>query len=1103
MRGQGALGFRSGELGFEQYSLRSSWSKLALSEVRLSKLVTGWSVYSGSAYSAPAATFSYRGRSLDVVAVRLPDGTRLTRVADKALVASTESSFWFDPGEDIATKFWDDGVTAWDDGSVWDQYRRLIVHLPDDKNPNKTYIVALLSFHFASAPCNYPSLGEQMLLNGDLAEWTSSTNCDDWTETAPAGSSVEREETIPPPDLTYGVRLTHDGAGNQPSFSQTQTLVAGMTYLLSGWYAVETNSGRVGTIKVTAGGDPVQEDGKQVGAAADAPMLGEGEPKVGWRRFGFAFIAPGTSATISFETVAHAAPAAGKSVTLRLGRLALKPIWRHAFWEPRIAVAPSSSVHLQSHVFGGSTAGGGNLDLINADGWLDDIAGRYDVLGGEVLLWLGSTDVGIESFLAIGRGVIRGFRRSDDAVSIAFSDIRSVIHRALPPRVYSVDEQDGIDGTTRGKTRPFWTGRSYGIPPLLITSDEVTGYGTYEVTDCGLAPNGIYSLDVYAYLKGENKDRSVDDKEGIEVDSRRKKLFDASILHPTDWWRELNATTGVTSTTDDDGVVISAPDGILTRDGSSAWTAGAVSKQMLTGDGYVLFRGSDDAVIMACGLDPDDTVNAAASGDYDTIDYCWYLDNTGGGSTIKVYENGVQKYTSAAFAVTSASRFKVAVEDGEVLYYFSEDGVTWDLKYTSVTVPVPPLLAVAAIYTADASLQAEVYGFGHYASDLAQGQLSILTDVQLIEIEANVNDSVDVAINASAYCGFIEAGLWTPIELALAIQQVVRAAASSTAFYCRYSEITHLMTFGVTAGTLQLLCHTGAYVGRSVYKAVGVTDKDDKSGATSYVSDTALSTDYRAMHILRCDGCGYKDDASGTYTGTANARIWKAPDMWKMVWHCILRRPLDLIDDVSFAAARSDTYAGVILTAYLNEEGTTQEFLQTLEESTQSIVSMNGEGQCIWICYSATPDPKAPPVIGPAILDTFEDGLDDSEVHGKIRVQYWQTTTQSAWRTLERLEAAARTDRYDTREVNTFLPNRVPATRLGVSYADRCKLPSRRFRCEIRGALSRAYLGQVVSLTRQRGLDSSGLLDQIPCRVTSLTPNFLSATMKADLVEVL
>jgi hypothetical protein len=131
----------------------------------------------------------------------------------------------------------------------------------------------------------------------------------------------------------------------------------------------------------------------------------------------------------------------------------------------------------------------------------------------------------------------------------------------------------------------------------------------------------------------------------------------------------------------------------LTKTAATAWgNSGAVSSQLITGNGYVEVTGTANSTYRMFGLS-----NGNSSTHYQDIDYALCEC----GSEVRVYEGGVLRGTFGNFA--TGNLLRVSVVGSTVTY--SRNGVAF---YTSTVAPTRPLLVDAALHTTAATLNSAV-----------------------------------------------------------------------------------------------------------------------------------------------------------------------------------------------------------------------------------------------------------------------------------------------------------------------------------------------------------------------------------------------------------
>lgn len=390
-----------------------------------------------------------------------------------------------------------------------------------------------------------------------------------------------------------------------------------------------------------------------------------------------------------------------------------------------------------------------------------------------------------------------------------------------------------------------------------------------------------------------------------------------------------------------------------------------------------------------------------------------------------------------------------------------------------------------------------------YSEDLADGRFTLLRDVGPHEVEAGISDRLDFNIGGSALVATLTPGLYAAAALAAHVQAAIRAAigGADTTGVATYSETTHLYSVGRSSGTFNALLSTGANKDRSAWKLLGFTTSADLSGSSSYTGDTAAFTDADTDHVLRVDARGYKDDASGTYTGSAAALIEKGPDIVRLLWRRFLGFPLTLIDVTTFAAAR--TTAAEQLGIYLGGKTSTKDVFDRVEWSCRADIVIDGAGVVYFNPYTSDVPAGAIRVEERDLIGvTEESALTDT--YARIDVLYDRdpSTGTAKTRSKTNRHVARRFERPETREFETYLivdnDAQVCANEFGTLAAGEAN--KRRF--AVPGRLVDRMPGERVLVTMSRSdLHEDGELDATPLRIVSLRFNDLEGRTEAEMID--
>lgn len=475
--GRGRLGLRSGMRDFVDLMSESTGLREALVELRPGKLLgTLWTLHSGAAYKQSLSQ-AFDGVALDVVAVRTLVDPSLVRAETAALCVSTAGTYYYDP----------------DAGSP-----ELYVHLTDGSDPGSTEVSAAFALYLSDRAVIHPALGPEKLVDGGFETWTSSTNATYWTESAPAGATVQWSlDYVRGYGSQRAVRLTYSSAVPSEKITNGAT-VSGALYRLAGSYRTV---GATANIRVGDGTDYITSDGRTTTTGTGGLDLADtgGE----WRRFVLDFRAWASSSAIEVLLRSTGLLSGYASGDVWVDSLTWRRIYRYVLWEPRLVdgAAPVVDVGKNDVWFGPARVGSGDFAIANADGWADDALSALNILGAEVRVAVaGAFGDGQEVLIDDARqamvGSVQDVEADDAQVALSVEDVRATIHVDLPKRSFAVT----TGGNRAGKKKPLLFGTKTNITPTRI-GVNANGYGLYEIADCTDHPTGIKQIDaVYAYL---------------------------------------------------------------------------------------------------------------------------------------------------------------------------------------------------------------------------------------------------------------------------------------------------------------------------------------------------------------------------------------------------------------------------------------------------------------------------------------------------------------------------------------------------------------------------------------------------------------------------
>jgi hypothetical protein len=302
-----------------------------------------------------------------------------------------------------------------------------------------------------------------------------------------------------------------------------------------------------------------------------------------------------------------------------------------------------------------------------------------------------------------------------------------------------------------------------------------------------------------------------------------------------------------------------------------------------------------------------------------------------------------------------------------------------------------------------------------------------------------------------------------------------------------------------TAGTLNLRCATGADVQMGIWDVLGFDAAADKTGALTYNAD-AVFTSQAFDQTIRCDAIGFKDDGSGTYTGTPSAAIEKAPDIALHILRVFLKVPLSAIDLPSFVAARAVATRPCSL--YIGAPRTVGDIFEELETTGDMDLVLKGG---IWYCLTRDATvPAGTPELEDADYLSFESGYSPEDLFGTVTLTYDESpdggdpvadTSLAFYNLSGRTKMGEATDstvalrhgRPDGKRFRTCLRDAADATTAPSSrlqeIAAEASTKRRRFRLTTKGKALQAAVGGKLVLNRTRGLDTTGALVDLLVRI--------------------
>jgi hypothetical protein len=427
-------------------------------------------------------------------------------------------------------------------------------------------------------------------------------------------------------------------------------------------------------------------------------------------------------------------------------------------------------------------------------------------------------------------------------------------------------------------------------------------------------------------------------------------------------------------------------------------------------------------------------------------------------------------------------------DDGQVSFWV--DGT---LLYTSSVAPSGTYNVRAMFYVSN-TLIGYMMAYRstnlRHTTDLAAATITVTYDPGPYRVEAGENSFTFSHTGANELTALVPPGLYAGGALAGVAGGAMAAAAAAdgshtpTSHSATYSQTTHLIT--ITSGTA-LVLEVSSGTNRELYPLLGFTGQN-RTSATSHVSDVALFTDPDTQHHVRVFGKGYKDDASGTYTGTPDALIEVGADVLSTIAQIWLKLPPLAIDTASFQNARGR--APETLALYINRNMTTKELFETLEFSNIANISIGGNGTIYYDVYVGDV-PVGIMDVDDRDFSSFGIRYTARDVYKTVRVLYDKDPESDLYFVRSRTndEAQSRFGRSDLKEFKTFLRNPENAQAASDRIGELAKAATRQLSATVRGKLLDHRIGQKVRITRDRAADVGGRLGSAIFRIISVKQN--------------
>lgn len=966
---------------------------------------SAWAVYSGNVWASPWIAV-LDGTPLDVAevsTVTYPRGT-LARASTLAACVTTAGT-WFYALDELAPAALN--LARWGDGFVWDTsawggYPSLYVNLGGD-SPDDEIVTVSPEVIAATRSLVLPTLAATDELGGvgTFDAWTAGAP-DGWTGSVSGDGAITQAAGF---EGGYSAELSCGRTKDETKATLTGaalTLVAGDAYHAQGYYLTDDPALRA---MLTAVSTEVSidyrfwRDGRHVVTLDDGIALAHTGAR--WRYASFLFLArdtsihaPGASSVKLKFGANKSGDLRGDSARVRFDGWTLRRVRRFARAHGRIAGDVSLETGITSATsFGGKTIGGVELSLSNADGAFDRAAHDFTWAGSSVAVemlarrelrastrdrhgrfltvsraagWRPAIGAAPSDARAIAAGVVQEPVRTDDALSLRADEFRALLYeRRAAARTYPSDLDPDMDPRIAGRARPVALGTITEVDPARI-GKTADGVGVYELADPRWS-GGLYALDS-ARLYADS-----------DAASRRDANLSLELLDVPGALTQDLAECKIAGATPLKPFVLDTEHEYLTIVVEGV----TYDLRLLVGSETEIeleptANGTDDG-----SVDPGFQASGAAS--------VWQavVGQSGGyarnSSSTPVGGRAYMTVTTGALpSVTSVVRVTIRalvnLEPGTTvpeeanggIYLYPKIGGTrypgaligvWNIV-AGAPVPVEAVFdlspATSAPWT-EAEVNSAEWGVEWYRGS---GPNTVSGYVHVDRLRPVARVFLAALPSASA------PGICIPLTIASRLQAEARRQLGPTlgpdfsVTLDAENKILMVATGGIH--TFDILTKTGRQ--KSMAGWLGYDTSDDHTGTLSYQAERAIYDPAADIDtpFLRCAIRGYRDDASGTYTGAPLQLIERDADVTRFLCVEFFSLPASWLDAVSFAAARTRDNVRT-LALYIADERTVADMLSALESAALADV-----------VFVPSPDPSLPVLVR---FVPFSRAADGTEPH--------------------------------------------------------------------------------------------------------------------------
>lgn len=167
----------------------------------------------------------------------------------------------------------------------------------------------------------------------------------------------------------------------------------------------------------------------------------------------------------------------------------LEKIFNNTYYEPRIASAPNLSLRIEREFGGVGQIGGGDLKLVNHDGYFDaltDLLWDYGTVAVKAGFDLPSSDEAYADYSTVGTWSIEDTQPQDDFFVPRLREQKIALKKKIPLETYNKTDYPQMPDKWIGKPIPRAYGKIHGAQP----AEKNTATKTFKV-----AGHAIYSFD--------------------------------------------------------------------------------------------------------------------------------------------------------------------------------------------------------------------------------------------------------------------------------------------------------------------------------------------------------------------------------------------------------------------------------------------------------------------------------------------------------------------------------------------------------------------------------------------------------------------------------